>query len=451
MLSRLRIRNLATIEDLEVHLQKGFSILTGETGAGKSIIIDGLRLVLGEKSSPDFIRTGEKEASVEAVFSLPPSVRQIADIPLSDENEVFIQRQVSDQGTGRIYINGVLVPVRKLKEYAGHLVDIYGQNDHIFLLHLENHLEFLDAYCEARSLREEAGLAAQKLKGLVKQKTELEAKERERAQRLDFLSYQVNEIEKAQLKPGEEDTLAAERNILKNAERISNLVEKALDLASGQDDSALPQLARLQNVLNELGTYEATFESAQETINGLSIALRELMDFLVRFRERQTSAPEKLEALEERLSLIEKLKRKYGADSTGILLYFCQIKKELEMLSFSQERMTELQAEISTQFSVYEAKSRKLSELRTRGARELEKQVEKEIILLGMKKAKFRIQVQTSPPSLDRIEAVRESGTEDIEFLISPNPGEELRPLRKIASGGELSRVMLALKRSGAV
>ena len=449
MLSRLRIRNLATIEDLEVNLQKGFSILTGETGAGKSIIIDGLRLVLGEKSSPDFIRTGEKEASVEAVFSLPPPVRRIADIPLSDENEVFIQRQLSDQGPGRTYINGILVPVRRLKDYAGHLVDIYGQNDHIFLLHLESHLEFLDGYCGAHSLRDKVGLAAQNLKGLAKQKMELEAKERERAQRLDLLSYEIREIEKAQLKPREEETLATERNIFKNAERISNLVEKALDLASGQDDSVLPQLARLQNALRELETYEATFQSARETINDLSIALQELLDFLVRFRERQASAPEKLEALEERLSLIEKLKRKYGAGSTEILLYLGQIKKEHEALCFSQERMADLQAEISTQFNDYEARSRELSELRTAGARELEKQVEKEISLLGMKKAKFRIQVQTSSPSLERMETVRESGTEDVEFLISPNPGEDLRPLRKIASGGELSRIMLALKTVG--
>jgi DNA repair protein RecN (Recombination protein N) len=181
----------------------------------------------------------------------------------------------------------------------------------------------------------------------------------------------------------------------------------------------------------------------------LSIALQELLDFLVRFRERQASAPEKLEALEERLSLIEKLKRKYGAGSTEILLYLGQIKKEHEALCFSQERMADLQAEISTQFNDYEARSRELSELRTAGARELEKQVEKEISLLGMKKAKFRIQVQTSSPSLERMETVRESGTEDVEFLISPNPGEDLRPLRKIASGGELSRIMLALKTVG--
>ncbi len=449
MISRLRIRNLATIEDLAVDFRPGFSILTGETGAGKSIVIDGLRLVLGEKGSPEFIRTGEKEASVEAVFALPAGLPQNCDLPLAEEKEIFIQRQLSEQGSGRAYINGILVPVRKLREFGGGLVDIYGQNDHVFLLHLENHLHFLDAFCASVPLRDEVGRAAQELKSLIKQKRELEARERERVQRLDFLSYQIDEIERARLKQGEEESLAAARNILKNAERISALVEKAMDLTSGEDDSLLPGLARLQNVLHELGAYDQSFQSTGETLGELAIVVRELSDFLVKFRERQMSAPDKLEVLEDRLNLIEKLKRKYGAGIDEILLHLGKIKGEHQDLVANQERMADLEMAIARKFSDYRNKAGELSALRVAGARELERSIEKEIGLLGMKKARFKIRVGTIPLSEEDSESVKENGTEEVEFLISPNPGEELRPLRRIASGGELSRVMLALKTVG--
>jgi len=449
MIKSLRIRNLATIEDIELNLKKGFSILTGETGAGKSIIIDGIRLVLGEKGSPDMIRTGKKETSVEVIFPFQQKMANFKNFFPESENELFVQRKISQQRAGKGYINGILVPIKKLKEIGRDLVDIYGQNDHVFLLNLEYQLNYLDDFASAFSFKKDVSRLAQELKKLLREKKELETKEREREQRLDFLDFQIKEIEKAQLRRGEEEELRQSRNILKNAEKIGILVEKALEISYNQENSISSLLAQLQNIVNGLTDFDKTFKEADKAISQFSITIGEFSDFLIKFEEKQTTAPEKLEETEERLSQIEKLKRKYGASVDDILSYLDRAKQEYEDLSTSQEKLAELEKEIEKKFKEYKANAEKLSSLRKKSARKLEKEVEKEIIILGMKRARFKIKIETFLPTPDTMEKVKESGTEDVEFLISPNPGEELRPLRKIASGGELSRVMLALKTIG--
>jgi len=388
MIKSLRIKNLATIEDIELNFKQGFSILTGETGAGKSIIIDGIKLLLGEKGSADIIRTGKKEASIEAIFFLPQGA--LGDKTLFPENEIFIQRLISSEGTAKGYINGVLVPIKKLKQLSLYLIDIYGQNDHDFLLRVENHLNYLDYYADALLAREEVSRSAHELKKLFKEKKELEAREQEREQRLDFLDFQIKEIEKANLQPEEEEALRYERNILKNAEKISTLVEKAIALSHDQENSLSTQLVKLQNITGELSDFDRVFKDTNEAVNQFSIVIKEFSAFLIKFKEEQIISPEKLEKIEERLSQIEKLKRKYGNSIPEILSY-----------------------------------------------------------LVGMKKARFKIKIEDILLSPEELDKVNEKGTEEVEFLISPNPGEELRPLRKIASGGELSRIMLALKSIG--
>jgi DNA repair protein RecN (Recombination protein N) len=449
MIKSLRIRNLATIEDVELILKEGFSILTGETGAGKSIIIDGIRLATGEKGSPDMIRTGKKETSVEVIFPFLQETANLKSFLPQSENELLVQRKISEQRAGKGYINGILVPIKKLKEIGADLVDIYGQNDHVFLLNLDYQLNYLDDYVNATSLKKHVSHLAQELKKLLREKKELETKEREREQRLDFLDFQIKEIEKARLKQGEEEELRQGRNILKNAEKIGSLVEQALELSYAQENSITSLLAQLQNVVSGLRDFEKAFKEADEAINQFSIFIGEFSDFLIKFKERQTTAPEKLEEIEERLSQIERLKRKYGTGINDILSYVKRAKQEYEELGTSQEKLAALEPEIEKKFNEYKADAEKLSSLRKKGARELEKEVEKEIGLLGMKKGRFKIKIETSLPSQHAMEKVKESGTEEVEFLISPNPGEELRPLRKIASGGELSRVMLALKTIG--
>jgi DNA repair protein RecN (Recombination protein N) len=449
MIKSLRIKNLATIEDIELELEEGFAILTGETGAGKSIVINGIRLALGEKGSPDMIRTGKKETSVEAIFSFHQTRDDFKRFFPDSENELLIQRKISAQGAGKGYMNGILVPIKKLKEISGELVDIYGQNDHVFLLNLNYQLNYLDEYASASSTKKEVSLRAKELKKLIREKKDLEAQEREREQRLDFLDFQIKEIEKAKLRPGEEEELHKDRKILKNAEKIDSLIEKALNISYNQENSISALLAQLQNMVSDLSDFDNTFKETENAINQFSITIGEFSDFLIKFKERQSAAPEKLEDLEERLSQIEKLKRKYGSSIDETLSYLGNAKKEYQKLSTSQEKLAELDTEIETKFKGYKTYAAKLSSLRIKNASKLEKQVEKEISILGMKKARFKIKIDISPLSPNTMETVKENGTEDVEFLISPNPGEELRPLRKIASGGELSRVMLALKTLG--
>ncbi len=449
MIRSLHIKNLATIEEIDLPLQEGFTILTGETGAGKSIIIDGIRLVLGEKGSPDKIRTGTKETSVEVIFPFHQKMTDFREyFPESDE-EMLVHRKVSARGAGKAYINGTLVPNRRLKETGEKLVDIYGQNDHVFLLNLDFQLNYLDDYADASSIKKDVSQQAKEFKKISKEKKDLENREREREQRLDFLEFQIKEIEKARLKRGEEEELHSARNILKNAEKIGSLVEKALSISYHQDNSISSLLAQLRNAVHDLVDFDKTFKETEESINQFSITIQEFSDFLLKFKEKQETAPEKLEELEERLSQIEKLKRKYGSNIDEILTYLEKAKQEYEELSTSQEKLADLEKEIERVFNQYKIHAEKLSQTRKKSAIILERNVEKEISLLGMKKARFKIRIESFPPSPDSMDKVKESGTEEVEFLISPNPGEELRPLRKIASGGELSRVMLALKTIG--
>jgi DNA repair protein RecN (Recombination protein N) len=449
MIKFLRVRNLATIEDLEVHLDAGFSILTGETGAGKSIIIDAIRLILGEKGSPELVRTGKAEAFVEAVFDVSRQPLDLAGLPEAEDGELLIQRSVTDQGTGKAFVNGVLVPVRRLRELAPRLIDIYGQNDHVFLLHLENHLAYLDETLEDPGLVRETARAAQELRRLLQEKRELEAREKEREQRLDFIAYQLKEIEAAALKPGEDESLLREREILRNAGKIAGLVDKALDLAYLGEDSLIARLARLKSVLGDLGAYEASFGEFREGIEGASILLQDASDSLVRFKDRRAVAPEDPEEVEERLSVIEKLKRKYGGTIEAVAAHGDGLRRERAGLESGRERLRELEALIGTSFSEYARAASRLGAERAKAADRLGRTIEKEIAQLGMTKARFKVRLEATAPSLDDPSTIRDQGAEDAEFLLSPNPGEELRPLRRIASGGELSRMMLALKAAG--
>jgi DNA repair protein RecN (Recombination protein N) len=449
MIKSFRIKNLATIEDVEIDLEEGFSILTGETGAGKSIIIDGIRLVLGEKGSPDLIRTGKKETSIEAVFQFASDKIDLKDFPTDQEDEVFISRTISARGTGKVHLNGILVPIKRIKSLKDNLVDIYGQNDHVFLRYIEYQLDYLDFYADAIFLRQQVSEAAHELRRLIREKKGLEAKTREREQRIDFLNFQINEIEKAKLQSEEEYELRKEREILKSAEKISMLIEQSLSLTYEEETSISSLLSKLQNVVHELSRYDESFKIVEEAIAQFAITIGDFSDSLLKFREKHEGSPEKLEKLEERLSLIESLKRKYGNSIPEILRYLEKAKKDVQELSVSHERLSELDRQIEKTFTQYESLCQHLAEKRKNCARQLEKTVEKEISNLGMKRAQFKIVLDSSPLERENIENIRDKGTEEVEFLISPNPGEEVRPLRKIASGGELSRIMLALKSIG--
>jgi DNA repair protein RecN (Recombination protein N) len=449
MIKLLRIRNLATIEDLEVRLEPGFTILTGETGAGKSIIIDAIRLILGDKGSADLVRTGKAEAFVEAVFDVAGRPIDLAGLPEPEDGELLVQRSVTEQGTGKAFVNGVLVPVRRLRELAPWLVDVYGQNDHVFLLHLENHLAFLDETLDDPGPGRETAKAAQELRRLLQEKRELEGREKEREQRLDFIAYQLKEIEAAALKPGEDEDLLREREILRNAGKIAGLVDKALDLAYLGEDSLVARVARLKSVLSDLAAYEGSFGEFRGGLEDAAILLQDAADTLVRFRDRRAGAPENAEAIEERLALIEKLKRKYGGALEAVIAHAETLRRERAGLESGRERLQELEAALGDRFEAYARAAARLGAERKKAAARLGRAIEKEIAQLGMAKARFEVRLDARAPALDDPSTIRDQGAEDAEFLLSPNPGEELRPLRRIASGGELSRMMLALKAAG--
>ena len=450
MITFLRIRNLAIIQDLEIEFKEGFNILTGETGAGKSIIIDGIKLVLGEKASSDLIRTGEKKATIEAIFSFPDLGFLKNSFPeFSQEKEIYIQREISVTGKGKAYINGTLVPASKLKKLGEKIIDIYGQNDHIFLLFPENHLDFLDYYGENLNLREEITNLARELKSLYARKKELEEKEREREQKLDFYYFQINEIEKANLKEDEEEELLKQRKRLRNAEKILSLAKEALEISSERDDSLISLLSHLKNNISSLSEYENEFKSYLESLDESSIIINELIQSLINLIEKVEIDPAQLEKIEERLDLIDKLKRKYGNSIKEILDYLKKIKKEVKNLRGLKENQEELENLIKEKFSEYCKKAILLSSKRKEDAKKLEKEIEREISLLGMEKARFKVNFKTEELKEFEIDKIKEKGIDEVEFYISPNPGEDLRALKKIASGGELSRIMLGLKSIG--
>lgn len=449
MIKSLRIRNLATIEDLELDLDKGFTILTGETGAGKSIIIDSIRLVTGGKGSTDLVRTGSKETSVETIFEFH-SGNKVPDPARKERGtELLFQRKITSGGTGKGYINGTLVPVKKMRDASHELIDIFGQNDHIFLQRTSNQLNYLDHFIGAADLRNDIAELARKSKILKNELDELTSRKREREQRLDYLDYQIREIEKAGLHPGEETELRRERDRLKNFEIIKSGLDDALDAAYQNDGSVSVLLARIQKNLSRVSRYIPELSSMEKEIDQFAIFIREFADTLMKFQEKQSASPPKLESVEERLSSIENLKRKYGENIPEILRYLARARQEYQELRDSEEKKSHLNREFEQICREYLGKAGKLHHQREEGARELEKQIEQEIHSLGMKRARFQVKIDSLIYEQDNTKAFRETGMDEVDFLISPNPGETLKPLKKIASGGELSRLMLAVKSIG--
>ncbi|HQM74068.1 MAG TPA: DNA repair protein RecN [Candidatus Saccharicenans sp.] len=446
MLRYLRIKNLATIEEVELELAPGFTILTGETGAGKSIIIDAIKILLGEKATPDLIRSGKNEARIEAIFELEGSELIPPEIELDNDRQLFLQRTISSQGLSKSYANGVLIPIKRLKELGDRLIDIYGQNDHIFLLDLTNHLRFLDDWAGTTELREKVKQSAQKIRGLFREKLELETRQKDRAQRLDFINFQIKEIEEAGLTAGEEEELLQERSILKNAEKIAGLVNTAIDLAYENEDSITTALKRLETLTTDLASYFPDLKAASDQLDDFSIFLKELVNNLIELRDKYAPSPGRLEEIEERLSQLDRLKRKYGSTVEEVLQHLEQIKDEKTNLEKSEEKQTELEGAIRQAFMDYRRLTQELSELRHKRARDLEQLLIKELAQLAMNRARFRVDFRSHQPDLGDLSTIRDTGSEEVEFLLSPNPGEDLKPLRRIASGGELSRIMLAFK-----
>jgi len=448
MLEHLHIRNVALIKESEISFGDGLNILTGETGAGKSMIIDSLQFALGGRAGKDFLRHGEKQAAVEALFSVQSQAltEKLAEngIVPEEDGTLLITRTLSEAGKSVCRINGSTVTVGMLKEIAEDMIDIYGQHEHQSLLNPVKHIRLLDRFCGAGfgEAMEEYKNSRQRLKDLEKQLTILIGDESQREQRMDMLLFQKEEIEAAELQEGEEDALLEQKKRLSSMERLIRLTGESVTLLYDGDDrapSACDQLGDALAKLQEAAEYDAALSPLADALADGYAAVEDCARELKREAEKQEADPEELERIEERLQLFYKLKRKYGGSIEAVLEFYEKAVQELEFLSNSSEKAAELSAKKAEEEKRLSALAETLTARRRATAEQVEEQIETALHDMEMKHARFHIQIEEKA---DR----GADGKDKVEFLISANAGEPLKPLAKIASGGEMSRVMLALK-----
>lgn len=448
MLEHLHIRNVALIKESEISFGDGLNILTGETGAGKSMIIDSLQFALGGRAGKDFLRHGEKQAAVEALFSVQSQAltEKLAENGIAPEEDgtLLITRTLSEAGKSVCRINGSTVTVGMLKEIAEDMIDIYGQHEHQSLLNPVKHIRLLDRFCGAGfgEAMEEYKNSRQRLKDLEKQLTILIGDESQREQRMDMLLFQKEEIEAAELQEGEEDALLEQKKRLSSMERLIRLTGESVTLLYDGDDrapSACDQLGDALAKLREAAEYDAALSPLADALADGYAAVEDCARELKREAEKQEADPEELERIEERLQLFYKLKRKYGGSIEAVLEFYEKAVQELEFLSNSSEKAAELSAKKAKEEKRLSALAETLTARRRATAEQVEEQIETALHDMEMKHARFHIQIEEKADW-------GADGKDKVEFLISANAGEPLKPLAKIASGGEMSRVMLALK-----
>ncbi len=460
MLNHLSISNFALIDHLELDFSPGFNALTGETGAGKSIIVDAMSTLLGGRGDSDLIRTGTSQALIEGIFTLSGKMQQEFLFPLLEgygvkgKEDLILSRELNRQGRHICRINGRIVTLRLLQEVGQWLIDIHNQGEHLSLLRVREHLEFLDRFGGLIDLR---GRVETKVKALYRVRRELErllADERELARRIDLLQYQVREIRAARLEPGEEEELKREHTLLANAEQLITQINTAYEaLYEGREDqgAALDLLGEAREILASLEEIDPQLQERRKTIEEASAQMGELAHSLRSYRDAIDYSPQRLAQVEERLGLIYNLKRKYGDSIEEILAFGERAAQELEGIVYSKERIEELRAAEEELLVEIGSLAGQLSLARREAAQRLAEAVEGQLRDLQMEKARFAVALeQAEDPEGIEVDGQRLAfditGVDEVEFVISPNPGEPLKPLSKIASGGETCRFMLALK-----
>ena len=444
MLKELSIKNLAIIGDLSVSFSEGLNVLTGETGAGKSIIVDALSLALGDRAQSDMIRSGEKEASVQAYFDLADSL-PLPDIGIDISEGIVLRRTLSASGKSRAYINDTMVTLTTLSEVGKSLVDIHSQHEHQSLLKADKQRTMLDSHGGLHSELDALSSLFRDVQRLKNELGDLEAKTKERAHRTDFLRYQINEIEAASLKTAERESLEEERNILANLTRLNELAETSYSLLYSADNSCTEQLS---SVLSRLRDMHAIDPGTEETLKIIESALPLVEDAAIAlrgYREKYDAEPERLEAVDDRLELIKKLGKKYGDGIEDILRYREKAEEELNALEYSDEKLSSMRADLRLKKEALQQAALLLSQKRTKTARKLEALITANLKDLAFGTPAFRIDLLQEKDA-DGTYLITVHGMDRVEFMFSANPGEPLKPLSKIISGGELSRVMLALK-----
>jgi len=448
MLKLLRINNIALIPRAEIEFGKGLTLLTGETGAGKSILIDALGLILGSRASGELIRSGEERAVVEGIVEGPElaAFLQAHGLPAEDD-EAILRREVPLEGKGRATVNGGLVPVNTLRDLAPRIARIHGQHEPQGLLDPETHLDLLDRHAGTQAEVARVGELFRALREVEAALESLRRGRQEGERRREMLEYQAGEIEKAHLAPGEEEALRQKKVIQANADRLATLAAQAYALLYEDEEAVASRLGQAYRKVEELAGIDPKFAPYMQSRSAIVAQIEDLSLALRDYGASINVVPGRLDAIETRLALIDRLKGKYGETVEDILSFAKRCREELQDLSSPAERHAELEAKRATAAQEYFAAAKTLSSKRRSGAKDLEKRVSAALAELAMEKTrfKFRFDPDIPPVTADDSSGWTERGIEACEMLLSPNPGEDLKPLARIASGGELSRILLAL------
>ncbi len=442
MLQELVVENYAVIERVRVRFERGLNILTGETGSGKSMVVDALGLLFGGRASADAVRTGAARARISGVFEVPPGrafeqLLQSAGIE-SEDGELLLEREISAEGKSRAFAGSRPITAGLLREIAPYLGDIHGQHEQQMLFAAGSQLEMLDAFAGAADEAAEVGRLYREWKTVSAQLEELERGEQEKLRLLDLWNFQRKEIESVAPKPAEDEQLERERRVLQNSVRLEETANAIFAALYDAPESALAQMRLASRRLDELLRIDPRLEGAREIIRTAAIGIEEASYAVRDYLSHLEANPERLEHVEQRLAAFDKLKRKYGSSTAEILVFLEEVRAHIGSAETAGERKGELERERGRLAALYEKAAQTLSERRAQAGRQLEKSVEKELSGLAMERTRF--QVVSSPA------AWSEAGSDAVRFLVSPNLGEEPRPLEKVASGGELSRIALALK-----
>jgi len=463
MLHELHIQNYAVVEKLALEFHPGLNLLSGETGSGKSILVDALGLALGGRASPDVIRTGQDRATITAVFRTDCRGKRRAlwsawfeeyELAGADNDEIILRREVQSGGKSRLLVNDQPVTVAAVKSLARAIVEVHGQGEHAALFEREAQLDLLDEFAAVEALLHDVRELFQRRRELEREMDSLNQNEQDRLRTIDLLRFQTQELEHAKLEPGEDARLEDEKRILSNLEKIRTAAAAAYGELYEEEGSATSRIAAAARALEELRRYDAAFEPHAEPLAAIKATLEDLAFFLRDYLGKLEAKPHRLEEVEDRLALIDRLRRKYGKTIEEMLEYLNETMQRLATLEHADERRSDLEGDLGKLVQKYQNTAQTLSAKRREAARKLEKLVRQELAQLGMEKTRFEVHFAAAVAQDEgrRGGAMHHTvhggarGIDEIEFLISPNPGEELRALEKIASGGELSRFMLALK-----
>lgn len=445
MLANLSIKNVGIIEAVSIDFTEGLNILTGETGAGKTLIIGSIKMILGERISKDIIRKGADSASVDALFCLEDDslINKIEELGVELDNELVISREISLNGRNICKVNGRTVTTLELKKIGSLLIDVHGQHDNQSLLDVKKHIELLDSYAQ-----EELELVMNEYQKLYKKRNEIKEKiaslsgePEEREKKIEFLRFQIDEIDAAELKVGEEEELNEKRKVLGNSEKIVGGLSKAYNLLEDSNESAKSKIQSAIKSISMISDIDAKYAELYKGLEDVYYTLEEYSRDIEQYNSEMEIDPRELEVIDERLDLIFNLKRKYGANIQEILNYRDRTANEYEELVNSRELVESLIKQCKEIEQTMRVKASEISAIRQKNAKIIEERLEEGIQDLEMKKARFKISVESSENASFKV-----NGTDNVEILFSSNLGEDLKPLAKVASGGEISRIMLVLK-----